>query len=115
METGICCPNWSIGYLRTECILLQCYSFEGPRRVKPLQVCSGSPLDIGYNKRFKGTLRREVLNTEWFHTIKHAQIAQNVWLRQYNIFQPHHGLNMRPPVPESLLAKHQSTGTETSG
>jgi transposase InsO family protein len=56
-----------------------------------------------------------VLNTEWFHSTKQAQVAINVWLRQYNQIRPHHALNMRPPVPETLLEKHQITGTETGG
>ena len=30
------------------------------------------------------TLRREVLNAEWFTTTKQAQIVTNQWLRQYN-------------------------------
>ncbi|MBO6792156.1 MAG: transposase [Dinoroseobacter sp.] len=31
-----------------------------------------------------------------------AQVAINVWLRQYNRVRPHYALNMRPPVPETL-------------
>ena len=66
---------------------------------------TGSPWENGYNERFNGTLRKEVLNTEWFHTKRQAQVAINVWLRQYNRIIPHHALNMRPPVPETLLEK----------
>ncbi len=56
----------------------------------------------GYNERFNGTLRREVLNAEWFTSIKQAQIVIETWLRQYNHIRPHQSLNMRPPVPETL-------------
>ena len=31
----------------------------------------------------------------------------NTWLRQYNHIRPHHALNMRPPVPETILEKPQ--------
>jgi putative transposase len=49
-----------------------------------------------------GTLRREVLNAEWFSTIKQAQIVIGKWLKQYNHVRLHQALNMRPPVPEAL-------------
>ncbi len=65
--------------------------------IKPIQNYPGSPWENGYNERFNGTLRHEVLNTEWFATSKQAQIATNVWLRQYNHTRPHHALNLRPP------------------
>ena len=50
-----------------------------------------------------GTLRREILDAEWFVTTKQAQTAINAWLKQYNHIRPHQALNMRPPVPETLL------------
>ena len=42
-------------------------------------------------------------------------LAINVWLRQYNHIRPHHGLNMRPPVPETIIEKTKSSGTENWG
>lgn len=71
--------------------------------IKPIQIDPGSPLENGCNERFNGTLRREVLNAEWFHTTKQAQIVIKTWLRQYNQIRPHQALNMRPPLPETLL------------
>jgi transposase InsO family protein len=47
----------------------------------------------------------ELLNTEWFHSVKQAQVAINIWLKEYNHIRPHHALGMRPPVPETLLEK----------
>jgi putative transposase len=78
--------------------------------IKPMQIYPGSPWENGYNERFNGTLRKEVLNAEWFHTTRQAQVAINVWLRQYNQIRPHHALNMRPPVPETLLEKPKING-----
>jgi len=69
---------------------------------KPIQIYPGSPWENGYNERFNGTLRHEVLNAEWFSTTKQAQIVINLWLRQYNHIRPHRSLNMRPPVPETI-------------
>ena len=70
--------------------------------VEPIRIYPGSPWENGYNERFNGTLRREVLNAEWFTTTKQAQAVINSWLKQYNHTRPHQALNMRPPVPETL-------------
>ena len=78
--------------------------------IKPMQIYPGSPWENGYNERFNGTLRKEVLNAEWFHTTRQAQVAINLWLRQYNQIRPHHALNMKPPVPETLLEKTKING-----
>ena len=43
------------------------------------------------------------LDFEWFVTTKQAQTAINAWLKQYNHIRLHPALNMRPPVPETLL------------
>ena len=55
-------------------------------------------------------LRREVLNAEWFTTTKQAQVVINQWLRQYNNIRPNQALNMRPPVPETLIRNGPELG-----
>ena len=70
--------------------------------VEPIRIFPGSPWENGYNERFNGTLRREVLNAEWFASTRQAQIVIDVWRRQYNRVRPHQSLDMRPPVPETL-------------
>ena len=71
--------------------------------IKPLRIYPGSPWENGYNERFNGTLRREILDAEWFTSLHQAQTVINTWLRQYNRVRPHQALGMRPPVPETLL------------
>lgn len=78
--------------------------------IEPIHIYPGSPWENGYNERFNGTLRSEVLNAEWFASIRQAQTAINHWLRQYNHIRPHHALGMRPPVPETLIEKSQTSG-----
>jgi putative transposase len=68
--------------------------------IQQLLIYPGSPWENGYNERFNGTLRREVLNAEWFHNTKKAQVTIDAWLRQYNQTRPHHALGMRPSVPK---------------
>lgn len=70
--------------------------------IKPLLIHPGSPWENGYNERFNGTLRHEVLNAEWFTTMEQAKIVINKWLKTYNTIRPHQALNMKPPVPETL-------------
>jgi putative transposase len=83
--------------------------------ITPIQIYPGSPWENGYNERFNGTLRREVLNAEWFATTRQAQTVINQWLRQYNHVRPHHALGMRPPVPETILVNNQIAGTDQGG
>ena len=80
--------------------------------IQPIRIYPGSPWENGYNERFNGTLRREVLNAEWFATTRQAQVVINTWLRQYNHVRPHHALGMRPPVPETILEKPQISGPD---
>ncbi len=70
--------------------------------IDPIRILPGSPWENGYNERFNGTLRQEVLNAEWFATTRQAQTVINAWLRQYNRIRPHEALGMRPPVPETI-------------
>lgn len=70
--------------------------------IKPIRIYPGSPWENGYNERFNGTLRREVLNAEWFTTIEQVKTVINKWLKQYNTIRPHQALNMRTPIPETL-------------
>lgn len=70
--------------------------------VKPIRIYPGSPWENGYNERFNGTLRREVLNAEWFVSIEQAKAVIGKWLHQYNRIRPHQSLGMRPPVPETI-------------
>jgi IS30 family transposase len=85
-------------------------------RITPIPTFSARrQWENGYNERFNGILRQEVLNAEWFHSIKQAQVAINIWLKEYNHIRPHHALGMRPPMPETLLEKSKISGTEIGG
>ncbi|MEM6387083.1 MAG: transposase [Pseudomonadota bacterium] len=78
--------------------------------IKPIRIHPGPPWENGYNERFNGTLRREVLNAAWFTTTEQAPTVIKHWLRQYNHTRPHQALNMRPPVPETTLEKSTISG-----
>jgi putative transposase len=56
--------------------------------IKPIRIYPGSPLENGYNERFNVTIRRELLDTEWFVTTRQAQTAINLWLTGYDRIRP---------------------------
>ena len=45
--------------------------------IKPIRIYPGSPSKSGYNGRFNGTLRKEVVNAAWFTMTEQAQIVIN--------------------------------------
>ena len=49
--------------------------------IEPIRIYPGSPRENGYNERFNGTLRREVLNAVWFATTRQAQVVIDGWLK----------------------------------
>jgi putative transposase len=53
-----------------------------------------------------------LLNAERFCTAHQAESAVNIWLHQYNHIKPHHRLNIRPRVPETLIEKTKISGPE---
>ena len=70
--------------------------------IQSMQIYPGLPGETGYNERLNGTLRKEVLNTDSFHTTKHAQVAINAWIRRDQA-KP-----TRQPDQTSSCIKHQS-------
>ena len=55
-----------------------------------------------HNECFTGTMSGS-FEAEWFQTTSSSGRHQCL-VRQYNI-RPHHALNIRPPIPETLLEK----------
>lgn len=73
--------------------------------IEPIHIYPGSPWENGYNERFNGTLRNEILNANWFQTTCQAQATINRWIKEYNHIRPHQSLGMRPPIPETTTLK----------
>ena len=71
--------------------------------VEPIYIYPGSPWENGYNERFNGPLRHEVLNPEAFYSWDEAKSIITQWVNQYNHIKPHQSLNHRPPVPETSV------------
>ena len=78
-------------------------------QVKPIYIYPGSPWENGYNERFNGTLRHEVLNPKVFYSLAEAQSVMPQWIHQYHHIRPNQSLDNRPPVPETIapaLSQH---------
>ncbi len=83
--------------------------------VEPLYIYPGSPWENGFNERFNGTLRNEVLNAEVFYSLKEAQSVIKQWVQQYNHIRPHQSLNYRTPVPETTTPALSQEVVHTKG
>ena len=81
-------------------------------RVKTLFIEPGSPWENGYNERFNGTLRHEVLNPEVFYSLDEAQTVIAQWINQHNHIRPHQSLDHRPPVPKAIAPALSKPDTE---
>ncbi len=74
-----------------------------------LYITPGSPWENGYNERFNGTLRNEILNANWFQTTQQAQATINCWVKEYNHIRPHQGLGMKQQIPQTTTLKLAQT------
>ena len=83
--------------------------------VEPIYIYPGSPWENGYNERFNGTLRHEVLDPEVFYSLDEAQSVIAQWVHQYNHTRPHQSLNNRPPVPETIVPSLSHNLVHTQG
>jgi len=65
-------------------------------KIKPIRIYPGSPWENGCNARFNGGLRREVLNAEWFTSIRQARVVIETWLKQLQSHPPASGFEHAP-------------------
>ena len=47
-------------------------------------------------------MRDQLLNGEWFYTLKEAHIIIERWRIHYNTVRPHSSLGGKPPAPEAI-------------
>jgi putative transposase len=57
----------------------------------------GEPTQNAYIERQNGSLRRELLNTYLFTTLKEVRMMTAAWQYDYNNHRPHKGLNYQTP------------------
>ena len=73
--------------------------------VKTAYITPGGPWENGFNERFNGSLRDELLNGEFFYTLIEAKVLIKNWRCHYNEIRPHSSLNYQPPAPRVIIAE----------
>ena len=81
--------------------------------IQPIRIYPGSPWENGYNERFNGSLRDELLNGEIFYSLAEAKELIEAWRRHYNTVRPHSSLGYRPPAPETASPPLPPSGSAT--
>ncbi|MCT7666055.1 IS3 family transposase [Shinella kummerowiae] len=71
-------------------------------------IMPGSPWENGYCESFHSKLRDELLNGEFFYTLKEAKIIIENWRQHYNTARPHSSLGYKPPAPEAAVWPRQN-------
>lgn len=71
--------------------------------VKTAYITPGSPWENGFNERFNGSLRDELLNGELFYTLIEAKALIENWRCHYNEIRPHSSLDYQPPAPRVVI------------
>lgn len=66
--------------------------------VKAVFIQKASPQQNCYIERFNGSMRRELLNGELFHSVLEAKVVIEQWLELYNHRRPHRGLGGKTPA-----------------
>lgn len=85
----------------------------GAKGVRAAFIAKASPQQNCYIERFNGTMRREVLNGELFHSVLEARVVVNEFLELYNTRRPHRGLGGLTPAAYAKMAR--SNPNETPG
>jgi len=49
-------------------------------------------------ERFNGTVRKECLNLNWFHSLDEVNDLPGHWYKSYNFDRPHSSLKYKTPV-----------------
>lgn len=81
--------------------------------VTTLYIAPGSPWENGYNERFNGSLRDELLNGEIFYSLTEARVLIEAWRSHYNTVRPHSSLGYRPPAPKTATGPAPTSGSAT--
>lgn len=83
--------------------------------VTPVFVEKASPQQNCYIERFNGSMRREALNPESFHSILEAKVVVEEWLELYNTRRAHRGLGGLTPAAYGKMARSRMTDDQREG
>jgi transposase InsO family protein len=75
------------------------------QEVTPIFIAKASPTQNCYIERFNGSMRRELLNGELFHSVLEAKVVIEEWLELYNTRRPHRGLGGKTPAAYAKMCQ----------
>jgi transposase InsO family protein len=73
--------------------------------VTPIFIEKASPMQNCYIERFNGSMRRELLNGELFHSVLEAKAVVEQWLELCNTRRPHRGLGGLTPAAYAKMCQ----------
>ena len=82
--------------------------------VKTAYITPGSPWENGFNERFNGSLRDELLNREIFYSLAEAKVMSEKWRQYYNEVRPHSSLGYQPPAPKAFISNPQGVSSHSA-
>lgn len=82
--------------------------------VKTAYITPGSPWENGFNERFNGSLRDELLNGEVFYSLAEAKVMIEKWRQYYNEVRPHSSLGYQPPAPKAFISNPQRLSSHSA-
>jgi transposase InsO family protein len=85
------------------------------QQVRPAYIEKASPQQNCYIERFNGTMRRETLNGELFHSVLEAKVVLEAWLEVYNTRRPHRGLGGQTPAAYAKMVRSRNRDDRPGG
>jgi transposase InsO family protein len=83
--------------------------------VTPIFIEKASPTQNCYIERFNGSMRRELLNGEMFHTVLEAKVVINEWIELYNTRRPHRSLGGKTPAAYAKMCQSREDSDPCGG
>jgi transposase InsO family protein len=83
--------------------------------VTPIFIEKASPTQNCFIERFNGSMRRELLNGEMFHSVLEAQVVIDEWNELYNTRRPHRGLGGKTPAAYAKMCRTVSPDDRSGG
>ena len=87
----------------------------GDQGVYPAHIEKASPQQNCYIERFNGSMRRELLNGEIFHSVLEAQVVVDAWNELYNTRRAHRGLGGLTPAAYAKMCRAETLGDRRGG
>ena len=106
------CPRYIRSDNGPEFMAQHLTTFLKDQEIIPSRIEPGKSWQNGSHERFKGTLRRECLDADFFQSVSEARVVIEDWRRRYNYERRHSALGYQVPaaVFEGAITRKPSHG-----